>query len=100
MLKRLQKSPGEHSLSLKGEYLWRIRKKLLVRDGILIRLQRVRAGLKPIEQVVLPQCLKNMVLETLHDNDLAGHFSVKRTMARVRLRYYWPGYLEDVEVTS
>ena len=38
-----------------------------------------------------------MVLETLHDSDLVGHFGVKRTMARVRLRYYWPGYLSDVE---
>ena len=52
VLKKLQKSPGEHSLSLRGEYLWRIRKKLLVRDGVLIRLQRVKAGLEPIEQVV------------------------------------------------
>ena len=88
---------GEHNLTPRGEYLWKIRSKLLVKDGLLVRLQRVKAGLEPIEQVVLPQCLKRMVLESLHDSDLAGHFGVKRTMARVRLRYYWPGYLTDIE---
>ena len=62
-----------------------------------MRMHKLRAGLSHIEQVVLPDCLKPMVLESLHDSIFAGHFGVRRTIARVRLRYYWPGYLTDIE---
>ena len=97
VVRKLTDVGAEQDFTPRGEYLWRIRKKLRVQDGLLMRLQRVEAGLEPIEQIVLPQCLKRMVLESLHDSDLAGHFGVRRTMARVRIRYYWPGYLTDVE---
>ena len=97
VIKKIQGLHGDFNLTEKGEYLWKIRDKLVMKDDLLVRLQRVKAGLEPIEQVILPQCLKRMVLESLHDSELTGHFGVKRTMARVRLRYYWPGYLADVD---
>ena len=84
-------------LNTKSEKLWRMREKLKLKDGLLVRYQKLRAGLRPIEQIVLPECLKKMVMESLHDSDFAGHFGVKRTMARVKLRYFWPNYFDDVE---
>ena len=89
--------PMDTQLTESGAQLWKLRKRLLIKDGLLVRCHRLHAGLDPIEQVVLPKCLQSMVMESLHDSPFAGHFGVKRTLARVQLRYYWPGYLKDVE---
>ena len=91
--------PTDHrnKLTTNGEKLWSMRENLVLRDGVLLRKHRFKAGLRPIEQIVLPVTLKRMALESLHDSEFAGHFGVKRTTARVRLRYYWPGYIKDIE---
>ena len=81
----------------KGERLWRIRKNLELKEGLLVRKHKLSAHRLPIEQVVLPESMKEMVLESLHDNIFSGHFGVKKTLARIKLRYYWPGYIDDVE---
>ena len=95
----IRKLQGSESivLSKAGEQLWRVRENLELRDGLLIRWFKLKAGLQAIEQIVLPKCLRQLVLEFLHDSDFAGHFGEQRTLARVKLRYYWPGYVEDVK---
>ena len=97
VIQRLNGTLEPAQLTKGGEHLWKIRRKLELKDGMLIRHHKLKAGLAPIEQVVLPTCLREMVMESLHDDILAGHFGVKRTKVRVQLRYYWPGYLVDVE---
>ena len=96
VIERLQGRQGV-KLTRRGEQLWRKRGKLGLLDGLLIRYHQLKGGLSSIEQVVLPGCMRQMVMESLHDSEFAGHFGVKRTLARVKLRYYWPGYMEDVE---
>ena len=95
----IQKLEGDEDVELteQGKQLWRKRGKLRMVGGLLVRDYQLREGLSPIEQVVLPGCMRHMVMESLHDSLFAGHFALKRTLARVRLRYYWPGYNEDVE---
>ena len=97
VLKKLQDPKSEGELTSSGERLWKVRHNLSIKDGLLVKHHRLRSGLQPIEQIILPKCLKQMVLESLHDSDFAGHFGVKRTVARVKIRYYWPGYLNDIE---
>ena len=97
VIKKLCHPEEEVELTEKGMQLWKVRKRLFIKDGLLTRLHRLHAGLDPIEQVVLPACLKEMVLESLHDSPFCGHFGEKRTKVRVQLRYYWPGYLSDTE---
>ena len=91
------KNSGKITLTTKGQRLWRLKPSLSMLNGVLIKEHRFGAGHDPIKQIVLPSCMKNMVLECMHDNMLAGHFGTKRTLARIQLRYYWPGYLSDVE---
>lgn len=97
VIKKMQSPEEKVDFTEKGERLWRVKKNLELKEGLLIRYHRLGPGREPIEQVVLPGTLKNMVLESLHDSILSGHFGVKKTAARVKLRYYWPGYLGDVE---
>ena len=48
-----------------------------------------------IEQLILPELLRNKVLETLHN--MSGHQGNERTMALVSQRFWWPGVTKDVE---
>ena len=45
-------------------------------------------------QILLPERLRNTVLESLHD--MAGHKGSEQTPALVRRRCYWPGMTNDV----
>jgi hypothetical protein len=48
-------------------------------------------------QYVLPDKYKTSVLQLLHDDKLAGHLGIKRTIARVRHRFYWVGYTKYID---
>jgi hypothetical protein len=48
-------------------------------------------------QYVLPDKYKTSVLQLLHDDKLAGHLGIKRTIARVSHRFYWVGYTKYID---
>ncbi len=48
--------------------------------------------------LVVPQQLRRLLLEEKHEASHAAHTGVKRTMARLSQRYWWPGMSHDVEV--
>ena len=64
---------------------------LLVRE-LVVSLKRVRY------QVVLPQKLISTVMEVMHDSITGGHLGVKRTLASVRLRFYWYRQRESIQL--
>lgn len=39
----------------------------------------------------LPKSLIPLVLQLYHDHPLSGHFGVRRTLFRIRAKYWWPG---------
>lgn len=65
------------------------------RDGLLYHvIEDVRHG--ECSQLLLPTCLKDQVLESVHD--LMGHQGIERTLHLLRQRCFWVGMWEDVEV--
>ena len=46
---------------------------------------------------MLPKQMVSEVLKHLHDSPTAGHLGVGRTLASVKLRFYWPMYQSDVK---
>ena len=50
---------------------------------------------KDVNQLVLPSIYKEQVLQGLH-NDI-GHPGKDRTGSLVKERFYWPGYISDIE---
>ncbi len=51
--------------------------------------KRKRQGVTGVtHQLVLPRQLRDIVLESLH-NDM-GHLGIERTLDLVRARFYWP----------
>lgn len=41
------------------------------------------------EKLVLPRKLRSAVLKQLHDGTSGGHFGVKKTLDKVRDKFYW-----------
>ena len=63
-------------------------------DGLLYRvLEDVHVG--ECCQLLLPMCLKEAVLESVHDR--MGHQGIERTQNLLRPRCFWAGMYEDVE---
>eukprot|EP00745_Piridium_sociabile_P039410 TRINITY_DN7365_c0_g1_i12.p1 TRINITY_DN7365_c0_g1~~TRINITY_DN7365_c0_g1_i12.p1 ORF type:complete len:1702 (-),score=291.88 TRINITY_DN7365_c0_g1_i12:2644-7599(-) len=65
-----------------------------VQDGILFRT--FVKGTRSWEQVVVPTSLRSSVLVVSHDLVLAGHCGGRRTLARLRDKFFWPGVTVDV----
>ena len=53
-------------------------------------------GSLSVSQVVVPKGLRSAVLAVSHDAILAGHSGSRRTLARVRSSFFWPGVTVDV----
>lgn len=70
---------------------------LLLREWNKLELQarKRQDGDLIILQLVLPEKLRPMVLECLHDR--MGHMGIERTLDLVRSRFYWPRMAVDVE---
>ena len=62
---------------------------LLVKDGLLCR--RLCLDGKPDRmQILLPISLQDEALRNCHNVVTAGHLGVRRTLAAVRARFFWP----------
>ena len=78
--------------------LWNQQKQLVLENGILYHKFKdvLSGGLHPKLQLVLPATLIQDVLTGLHDSPVGGHLGTKKTLGKVRCRFYWPGQ-KDVE---
>ena len=64
-------------------------------DDVLYR-RNIQGG-RTIFQLVVPKRHRNEILSNYHDGGLGGHQGVARTFERVRTRYYWTNYHNDVK---
>jgi transposase InsO family protein len=72
-------------------------KELSMEDDILYRNKPPADPIPDtIRQIVLPLKLRKVVLKQLHNKRLSGHLGIRRTMARIEARFYWPGSSTDV----
>lgn len=49
-----------------------------------------------LQQIVVPTALRSSVLSAAHDQLLAGHCGVRRTLNRILQKFFWPGITTDV----
>ncbi|XP_078794575.1 uncharacterized protein LOC144988164 [Oryzias latipes] len=69
--------------------------KITSKDGLIFRKVQRPDGGEEILQLLLPMCLKEEVLQQLHDDH--GHQGIERTTELVRQRCYWPGMSDDIK---
>jgi len=69
--------------------------RLKIKEGILYREYHDRDDSVRL-QLVLPTIWRTEVMTLLHNDICAGHLGITKTIARVRSRYYWVGFKEDI----
>ncbi|XP_077560624.1 uncharacterized protein LOC144175419 [Haemaphysalis longicornis] len=70
--------------------------KYVVDRGLLYRQYHLLSG-RSFKQVVVPQPLRNAVLQMAHEGIMAGHQGVRKTTDRILDEFYWPGMHADVK---
>lgn len=48
-------------------------------------------------RVIVPQVIRNQLLQEFHDNKMAGHSGVLRTFKRLAQQFYWPSMYRPVQ---
>ncbi|XP_059146787.1 uncharacterized protein LOC131934712 [Physella acuta] len=66
-----------------------------IKNDILVRIFQNNSIKRT--QIVIPETLKGVVLETAHDSPLAGHMGVRKTINRILDNSFWPGIHQDVK---
>ena len=46
----------------------------------------------------MPKARRKNIFASAHSNPMAGHFGVKKTAARLKRTFTWPGMSADVKV--
>jgi transposase InsO family protein len=73
------------------KFLQRISRPYYMDDNVIYR----RGGVNG-RQLLVPACLHDQLLASVHDAPSAGHFGVQRTLMRLAKNYWWPGMSKDV----
>jgi len=66
----------------------------IMEDGVLCRRFHPSSSTQGHLQVIIPYSLKRVVLQQLHD--LSGHLGMHKTLEKVKERFYWPDYENDI----
>ena len=69
---------------------------LTFREGLLCRWKVTAGRARRTIQVVIPALLRGDVLAFCHGHRTSAHFGQKRTLEKVKRRYYWPGMGKDI----
>ena len=78
---------------------WHQWEMLVMSNGVLHRKwlpqgRHQRTG--PLQQLVAPNEIRFRILKSLHDSPTGGHLGITKMVDRVRQRFYWVGYKNDI----
>ncbi|KAJ8017967.1 hypothetical protein HOLleu_44301 [Holothuria leucospilota] len=71
--------------------------RLEVIEGVLYRRFESDTGQHTFLQLLVPKKIQEKVLDQAHNHKLSGHLLAKKSLARIRERFYWSGYRRHVE---
>lgn len=80
------------------KYYWARIDSMVIRDDKLYRKWESDDGKSCKLLLVIPKSHREVVLKQLHDNKSAGHLGVKKTLHKVRERFFWFKLRKDVEL--
>ena len=71
--------------------------KLEIVDGVLYRRWIPKSLQREQLQLITPKLVRDKILYQLHSARAGGHLGVKRTLMKIRQRFFWPRCKRDVE---
>ena len=91
------RSPQFRTLSFLRRQLCRLSPYFIIHDQVVyLKTLPDQQSQVPQELLLVPGAMRNRVLHLAHDTPTSGHLGVKRTLARIRARFYWPSVARDV----
>ena len=76
--------------------LWNQWPRLHLKDDLLVRKWDVIGTDIVYWQAVVPLSQRRNVLSYAHDIKASGHLGIRKTLGKIRQRFYWPGLQTDV----
>jgi len=70
---------------------------LFLKNGVLYKRWESPNSKLEISQVIVPSNRINQILVSAHDSPSGGHFGINKTLDKIRKRFYWASYKQDVE---
>ena len=70
---------------------------LVLENDVLCRKWESNDGKEVTTQVIVPRREVVPLLQEIHDGASGGHLGIKKTLLKVRQRYYWLNCREDIE---
>ena len=67
-----------------------------IKDGLLCKRWESDDGRRVRHQVIVPKLHREELVSELHGGQTGGHLGQKKTLAKVRQRFYWAGMSADV----
>ena len=77
------------SASPEARHYWNYWKSLIVRDGLLFKVNHKHDGTFSFMQFIVPKAIRDTVLTQMHNSILSGHLGRKKTVEKILQRYYW-----------
>lgn len=84
-----------HEIS--AQIYWSYWDALILQDGILYKKWEAPNLKSSFLQLIVPRKRVKQILEEIHDSPSGGHFGVNKTLEKVRKRFYWATYKQDIE---
>ena len=78
--------------------LWSQWQRLDIQNGLLVRRWDVLGTDITNWQAIVPLAQRRFVLKQSHDIRASGHLGMKKTVSKIRQKYYWPGLQSDVRM--
>ena len=85
------------ALSPATRFYWRQWDTLKMSEGVLVKKWLTPDGGVMYWQTVIPRDMRASLMREMHEGVASGHLGVKKTLSRLRQRFYWLGMRKDVQ---
>ena len=72
-------------------------KSLEIKDGVLCRRFELPKTGDHFFQQIIPQNMVHELLSSIHSSPTGGHLGVFKTTEKIRQRFYWPNFKDDIK---
>ena len=97
---RSKRVPKNHELQVLPRLGWQMFNQLSslhIKNNVLCRKFEPLDGRLPFLQRIVPHSMVPEILTALHSSKTAGHLGTHKVIEKVRQRFYWPDFKEDVK---